>query len=444
MPDSITIHPIAPFQVTLRPPGSKSLTNRALLLAALADGESVIRRPLIADDTQRMLQALQALGFGVETVDDGEAVRIAGTAGSIPAESADLHLGNAGTAMRSLAAACCLGRGTYRLDGIPRMRQRPIAELVDPLNRIGGDVRYLRETGFPPLEIHAHGLRGGDVEMRPTLSSQFITALAIVAPCCEHGLDIQFHGPITSRPYVDLTIGLMGRFGVHAGFTDDGQRLNIRSATYRSIDYTVEPDASNATYLLAAAAVVPGSSCTIEGLGRRSLQGDVGFATEVLARMGAKVTQTDEATTVTAPPAGQTLTGLDIDLNHMPDAAMTLATIAVLASGPTTIRGVANWRVKETDRMAAMHTELTRLGARVTIDDGDITIQPPKRLNPGVAIDTYDDHRMAMSFAILGLPRQSPGITINDPRCVDKTFPDFFGYLDRLRHARPQAVQGSA
>lgn len=429
MPDFRTIEPVAPFRVTLRPPGSKSLTNRALLLAALADGESVIRRPLIADDTQRMLDALRALGFGVEMDDDGEAVRIAGTSGAIPAESAELHLGNAGTAMRPLTAACCLGRGVYRLDGVARMRQRPIGELVEPLNRIGGDVRYLGDQGFPPLEIRAHGLRGGEIEMRPTLSSQFITALAMAAPCCEHGLTVRFHGPITSRPYVDLTLGLMARFGVTATFTDAGTRLSIRSATYRPIDYTVEPDASNATYLLAAAAIVPGSACTIEGLGRRSLQGDAAFV-RVLGQMGARIEQTDDATTVQADGP---LRGIDVDLNPMPDAAMTLATIAVFARGPTTIRNIGNWRVKETDRMAAMHTELSKLGARVTIDGDDLTIEPPRQVREGVAIDTYDDHRMAMSFAILGLPPASPGVTINDPRCVEKTFPDFFQYLGRLR-----------
>jgi 3-phosphoshikimate 1-carboxyvinyltransferase len=433
LPDQIHVSPLRPFEVTLRPPGSKSLTNRALLLASLADGESTIRRPLLADDTQRMLEALRALGFGVEVVEGGEALRVAGTGGTIPADRADLHLGNAGTAMRPLTAACCLGRGQYTLDGIARMRQRPIGELVEPLNQIGGRVTYLGEAGFPPLKIAAHGLVGGRVKMRPTLSSQFITALAMVAPCCEHGLTIDFQGPITSRPYVELTLGLMKRFGVRGELinTNGGAQLAVRSGTYRPIDYDVEPDASNATYLLAAAAIVPDSRCTVEGLGRRSLQGDTGFA-DVLERMGARVTRGDHAITVASPAAGR-LAGIDIDLNHMPDAAMTLATIAAVAEGPTTIRNVGNWRVKETDRMAAMQAELSKLGATVQIDGDDITITPPPghRLRPA-AIDTYDDHRMAMSFAILGLPPESPGVTINDPRCVEKTFPDFFAYLDRL------------
>ena len=434
LPQHITIGPIAAFRATLRPPGSKSLTNRAFLLSALGDGESVVRRPLFADDTQRMLEALQALGFGVQVEDDGQAVRIAGTAGSIPAESAELHLGNAGTAMRPLTAAVCLGRGTYRLDGVPRMRQRPIGELVEPLNRIGGRVRYLEEAGFPPLEVHAQGLVGGAIEMRPTLSSQFISALAMVAPCCEHGVTIRFHGPITSRPYVELTLGLMKRFGIQAGFDAAGEVLEICSGTYAATDYSVEPDASNATYLLAAAALVPGSACTVAGLGRDSLQGDVAFA-DVLGQMGANVRWSDDGVTVSAAERGG-LRGIDVDLNHMPDAAMTLATAAVFAEGATTIRNVGNWRVKETDRMAAMATELAKLGASVRVDGDDLTITPPTngRLRHA-AIDTYDDHRMAMSFAILGLPPTSPGVTINDPRCVEKTFPDFFQYLERLRTA---------
>lgn len=430
MTDAITIQPIAPFDVSLRVPGSKSLTNRALLLAALADGVSTVRRPLLADDTHRMLEALPILGIEVEHDTAGELVKVHGKAGSIPASQASLMLGNAGTAMRPLTAAACLGHGNYTLDGIARMRQRPIGELVEPLRQIGADIRYLGNDGYPPLEVRGKGLTGGTIEMLPTQSSQFITALAIIAPYCRDGLTINFNGPVTSQPYVAMTLGLMHRFGVETEVGGNFTSISIKPGKYRAMDYDVEPDASNATYFLAAAAAIPGSKCTIQGLGKGSLQGDVAFA-DVLAQMGAGLVFGKDFITVMSPPKGEKLRGIEVDLNHMPDAAMTLATLALLADDTTVIRNVDNWRVKETDRMEAMRVELTKLGADVEVDGPDIFITPPAdgQITPA-AIDTYDDHRMAMSFAVVGLARQ--GVTINEPRCVEKTFPDFFDYLQRL------------
>lgn len=433
MTDALTIQPIAPFDATLRVPGSKSLTNRALLLAALADGPSRVIRPLLADDTHRMLEALPLLGIAVEHDTAGEVVTVHGKAGGIPATSASLMLGNAGTAMRPLTATVCLGHGTYTLDGVARMRQRPIGELVEPLRQLGADIRYLGNEGYPPLEVRGKGLVGGTIKMLPTQSSQFITALAIIAPYCRDGLTIQFDGPVTSQPYVAMTLGLMHRFGVTAAVGDNFTSIAIKPGKYRAMDYDVEPDASNATYFLAAAAAIPGSKCTIRGLGKGSLQGDVGFA-DVLAQMGAGLVFGSDFITIMSPPKGKKLRGIEVDLNHMPDAAMTLATLALLADGDTVIRNVDNWRVKETDRMEAMRVELTKLGAEVEVDGPDIFITPPAdgKITPA-AIDTYDDHRMAMSFAVVGLAK--PGVTINEPRCVEKTFPDFFDYLKRLGDA---------
>lgn len=432
LPRSIPVRPITPFRAAVRPPGSKSLTNRALLLAALAEGPSILRGPLLADDPTQMFNALNALGFAPAFDDDQQVVRINGCNGAIPVRESqtNLHLGNAGTAFRFLTATCALGDRRYQLDGIERMRQRPIGQLVDALKQIGGKIDYAGEEGFPPLLVHGTGLEGGELVMPPTLSSQYISALLQVAPYCRKGLTIRFDGPVTSRPYVEMTLALMRTFGVASEADEAFTRVSVSPGRYHGTDYAIEPDASNATYFLAAAAVVPGSTCTIEGLGKRSLQGDVGFA-DVLYSMGAGLLFGNDFITVIGPKEGHMLRGIEVDLNHMPDVAQTLAVVALFAQGPTTIRNVGNLRVKETDRLAALRNELTKLGATVEIDGDDITIEPPpgNKLTPA-AIDTYNDHRMAMSFAVAGL--RSPGVTINDPSCVEKTFPDFFEYLGRL------------
>lgn len=436
-PDQITMGPVAAFDCAVSLPGSKSLTNRALLLAALSDGPCYLTNVLFADDTERMLDGLVALGFKVE-VQQQAAVVVEGCAGKIPAAEAELKLGNAGTAVRFLTAALCLGEGRYGVDGVQRMRERPIGQLVEPLRELGAEIGYRMAKGCPPLEVRGRGLQGGELVLSPTLSSQYITALLQVGVYCREGLRLRLDGPITSRPYIEMTLGLLRHFGVPVEASEDLRRIDIEAEWVRGTDYAIEPDASSASYFWAAAAVVPGSRCTVLGLGRESLQGDARFAEEVLERIGAVVEVEEDRTTVAAPADG-VLRGIDIDLNAMPDAAMTLAAIAPVLEGRTVIRGIGNWRVKETDRLAAMRTELTKVGAAVAIEGDDLVIDPPAdgriRL---AAIDTYDDHRMAMTFAVLGLARE--GITINDPGCVAKTLPDFF---ERLGALRGGAVSGA-
>ena len=427
---SLAIEPVGRFDVTLRPPGSKSLTNRALLLAALAEGRSRLWRALLADDTRVMIAGLAALGFELRVDESEHVIEIEGRSGQIPAASAELSLGNAGTAMRFLAAAVCLGRGTYTLDGVPRMRQRPIAQLVEPLNALGASVRYIDDPGFPPLRIEARGLIGGKLALKPTLSSQYISALLQAGPYMSNGLDLHFDGPVTSLPYVQMTVELMSLFGVRATVLGNGSGMMVRPGRYTGRDYAIEPDASNASYFLAAAAISPASRCTIQGLGRLSLQGDVQFA-HVLGQMGAEVTMHERSITVIGPDR---LVGIDADLNAMPDMAQTLAVTALFAEGPTVIRNIGNLRVKETDRLAALQKELTKLGADARIDGDDLHIlhDRPGELS-AAQIQTYDDHRMAMAFAVAGL--RCPGVYIHDPGCVNKTFPEFWDYLERLRGA---------
>lgn len=445
MKDFESITPIRSFQAQVRPPGSKSLTNRALLLAALARGPSVVNQPLVAQDTQVMVQALQSLGFEIDVDQTQSLIRVVGGGGKIPRPNqgrARLHLGNAGTAYRFLTSACALGscgaeqNVVYELDGIARMRQRPIGQLVDALRRIDGKIDYLDQDGYPPLAVRGGGLEGGRLELATTLSSQYVSSLLQVGPYCRQGLTIQFQGPVTSRPYVQMTVGLMRHFGATVDVQPGFGAIHVEGGGYVGVDYDVEPDASAASYFLAAAAVVPGSQCTIQGLGRRSLQGDVGFA-DVLHSMGAGLVFGPDFITVMSPPDGQRLRGIDIDLNKMPDMAQTLAVVALLADGPTAIRNVGNLRVKETDRLEALRCELTKFHAGVRIDGDDLLIHPPPDLTAlspeETLVDTYDDHRMAMSFAVLGL--RVPGVVIADPSCVAKTFPDYFDYLGRLGHS---------
>ncbi|MEM8495771.1 MAG: 3-phosphoshikimate 1-carboxyvinyltransferase [Planctomycetota bacterium] len=433
--DSLAIQPTGAFDFSIRVPGSKSLTNRALVLAALAKGESVLTGVLFADDTKVMIEALGELGYTLEVDEDQHTVTVQGDKGGPPAREASLHLGNSGTSIRFLTAMCCLGFGVYELDGIPRMRQRPIGELVDALEELGAEIDYLEESGYPPLEVDAEGpgVTGGHLDLGATLSSQFVSALLMAAPYMPRGLDLEFTGDeITSLPYIKMTLNLMKKFGgkweAHRGY----RAIRVSPGRYRHKNYDIEPDASNASYFLAAAAAVSGSRCTIEGIGSRSLQGDAEFC-DVLGRMGCHVEQHLDATKV-MPPASGKLRGIHADLNDMPDMAQTLACLALLADGPTTIANVGNLRVKETDRMEALRVELTKLGADVLIVGDDLTVTPPadNKITPA-AIDTYDDHRMAMAFSVVGLARD--GVTINDPACVNKTFPDYFDRLNELRTA---------
>lgn len=436
MTEPIQIQPVKPFDLTLCPPGSKSLTNRALLIAALADGPTVLDGVLFADDSRRMLEALQALSFSLDIDEDAKRVTVHGKAGEIPADHADLNLGNAGTAMRFLTAALCLGKGTYTLDGIPRMRERPIGELVEPLRELGAEIEYLGNEGYPPLKItDSPYFEGGSVTLEPTLSSQFISAMLIAAPCTPRGITLTFNGGVTSLPYIKMTLKLMKHFGVqHQWGGPKKNAVRVTHGTYKAKPYTIEPDASNASYFLAAAAAVPGSSCTIENLGSESVQGDTDFC-GVLGLMGCTVEQRTHATTVKAPPSGK-LRGVDVKLSRMPDMAQTLAALAILAEGPTRIRKVGNLRVKETDRMEAIRVELTKLGAKVDIQGDDILITPPagNTLTPA-SVDTYDDHRMAMAFSVIGLATPPGTVTINDPDCVNKTYPNYWEDLQKLQHA---------
>jgi len=424
--------PAVPFEnPPVAVPGSKSLTNRALLLAALAGGKSVLENILFSDDTRRMIEALQALGVPLEVSEPDQRATVEGQGGRLPARdenASPLFLGNAGTAYRFLTAACCLGAGSYCLEGVARMRERPIGQLVDALRQLGATIDYLEAEGYPPIRIHAAELGGGTIDFPRAVSSQYISALLQIAPCLPDGVELHFDGPITSRPYVEMTARLMHRFGATVedprGATP---RLRVAGRQgYTPAYWTVEPDASNAGYFLAAAALVPGAVCTIDGIGDRSMQGDAWFA-ECLRRMGATVHMGQQAITVVGPDR---LQAIEADLGEMPDMAQTLAVVALFAEGTTVIRGIGNLRVKETDRIAALDNELTRLGAAVTVDAHDnLTIQPPRRVMP-TAIDTYDDHRMAMSFALVGL--RTPDLVINNPGCVVKTFPDYFDQLQHL------------
>ena len=421
-----------PFRASITPPGSKSLTNRALVLSALADGQSTLSNVLFADDTVVMLDCLRKLGFELDVDESTHSVRVKGLGGKLPKEAADLFCGNSGTTIRFVAAMCALGRGRYSLDGISRMRQRPIGQLTDLMRHLGVRVNYLEQQGFPPIEVLADGLPGGTLKFSAGQSSQFLSALLQVSPYARNEVRIDLEGKQTSWPYVAMTMRLMDEFGQTPHLIRDPMgrptQIIIPPGTYAATNYAVEPDASNASYFLAIAAIHPGASVTIEGLGKQSLQGDVGFA-DLLHQMGADLLFGRDFITVIGT---KKLQGIEADLLDMPDMAQTLAVTALFAEGPTHLRGLHTLRVKETDRVAALATELTKLGAGVEIDGDDLTITPPKEFKPAT-IHTYDDHRMAMSFAVAGT--RIPGVKIQDAQCVNKTYPDFFKDLEKL-HAK--------
>jgi 3-phosphoshikimate 1-carboxyvinyltransferase len=416
--DSIELKPAARAAGTVRLPGSKSISNRVLLLAALAQGETEIGGLLDADDTRVMREALTTLG--VQFLEN----QITGVGGPFPVKQAELFLGNAGTAFRPLTAALAFSGGEYKLSGVPRMHERPIGDLVDALRGIGARVDYTGKEGFPPLAVHPGKISLEKLRVRGDVSSQFLTALLMALPLSGKAARIEVQGELISKPYVEITLNVMKRFGVEVKRT--GWRyFDVPVATYRSPGkILVEGDASSASYFLAAGAL-GGGPVRVEGVGRDSIQGDIRF-TEVLERMGAKVSFGSEWVEASG---GQPLRAIDLDLNHIPDAAMTAAVLALFADGPSTIRNVASWRVKETDRLAAMATELRKLGAQVEEGPDFLKIKPGK-LRPGVAIDTYDDHRMAMSFSLAALG--GVPVRINDPQCVAKTFPDYFNAFSSI------------
>jgi 3-phosphoshikimate 1-carboxyvinyltransferase len=404
----------------VRLPGSKSISNRVLLLAALAAGDTEVIGLLDADDTRVMKQALSELGVAMK----GGVVKGAG--GPFPAKKAALHLGNAGTAFRPLTAALALCGGDYRLDGVARMRERPIGDLVDALRGIGARIDYAGREGFPPLAIRPARISlEKKLEVRGDVSSQFLSALLMALPLAGKAARVDLVGELVSKPYVELTLNIMRRFGQEVR-RDGWRSFEVQARPYTSPGRVrVEGDASSASYFLAAGAL-GGGPVRVEGVGRDSIQGDVRFV-EVLQRMGASVAFGDDWIECggTRP-----LRAIDMDLNHIPDAAMTAAVLALFADGPSAIRNIASWRVKETDRIAAMATELRKFGAQVEDGRDYLKVVPPRKPNSDVAVDTYDDHRMAMSLALVSLG--GVAVRIRDPQCVAKTFPDFFAELGKI------------
>ena len=464
MNDSIEIQPSGALRAIIRPPGSKSITNRALVCTALARGESLLTGALESDDTRVMIEGLRQLGLAVDHDREAGTIRVTGCGGRPPAASADLSLGNSGTTVRFLTAMATLGHGVYRLDGTPRMRQRPIQDLLDALRQLGADAVSEAGAGCPPVVVRAAGLPGGRAEVAGNISSQFLSAILQAAPYAARDVLLSVRGELVSKPYVAMTIAVMRAFGVKVGFEeqdtaqpgrlryntrpgrlpDDTQPGRLRDVptseteakmpaddfslrvpapqSYLGRTYAIEPDASAASYFFAAAAIA-GGSVTVEGLGRNSLQGDVAFC-DCLRQMGCEVVDGDNQITVKGKP----LRGIDVDMNAISDTVQTLGAVALFADGPTTIRNVGHIRHKETDRIAALATELRKLGAEVDPWTDGLRIAP-KPLH-GASIDTYDDHRMAMSMALVGLA--VPGVVIRDPGCTSKTYPDFFRDLAGL------------
>lgn len=419
----ISITPIRPLDARIRPPGSKSITNRALVCAALADGHSTLRGALDSEDTRVMIDSLRKLGVTIDARDENTTLRVAGCGGAFPVKQADLYVANSGTTIRFLTAALAFaGRGEYRLDGIERMRERPIEDLLAALRALGAIATSEQDNGCPPVVIHAAGLPAGRATIRGDISSQFLSGLLMAAPCATGEIDLEVDGPLVSQPYVHMTLGVMQAFAasVDAG---DLQHFHIPAPlAYQAADYQIEPDASAASYFWGAAAIA-GGKVLVEGLSPRALQGDVAFC-DCLAQMGCQVEVTQQGIAVT----GARLHGIEVDMNAISDTVQTLAAVALFADGPTTITGVAHIRHKETDRIGDLARELHKLGAQVDELADGLRITP-QELRPA-QIDTYNDHRMAMSLALVGL--KQPGVEINNPQCVEKTYPRFFADLAAL------------
>ncbi|ECE0732101.1 3-phosphoshikimate 1-carboxyvinyltransferase [Salmonella enterica subsp. houtenae] len=422
--ESLTLQPIARVDGAINLPGSKSVSNRALLLAALACGKTVLTNLLDSDDVRHMLNALSALGTNYTLSADRTRCDITGNGGPLRAPGAlELFLGNAGTAMRPLAAALCLGQNEIVLTGEPRMKERPIGHLVDALRQGGANIDYLEQENYPPLRLRG-GFTGGDIEVDGSVSSQFLTALLMTAPLAPEDTIIRVKGELVSKPYIDITLNLMKTFGVEITNHHYQQFVVKGGQQYHSPGrYLVEGDASSASYFLAAGAI-KGGTVKVTGIGRKSMQGDIRFA-DVLEKMGATITWGDDFIACTR---GE-LHAIDMDMNHIPDAAMTIATTALFAKGTTTLRNIYNWRVKETDRLFAMATELRKVGAEVEEGHDYIRITPPAKLHHA-DIGTYNDHRMAMCFSLVAL--SDTPVTILDPKCTAKTFPDYFEQLARM------------
>ncbi|NHZ96816.1 3-phosphoshikimate 1-carboxyvinyltransferase [Massilia sp. CCM 8734] len=433
-PHHIDLKPVMHVEGVVRLPGSKSISNRTLLLAALAEGSTTIIDLLASDDTLVMLGALRSLGLKWDQVDEHTHI-VHGGGGALPVHEADLFMGNAGTAIRPLTAALAVIGGDYTLHGVTRMHERPIGDLVDALNAIGAQIEYTGVEGFPPLRIRRGHIHAQRLSVRGNVSSQFLTALLMAAPLMarEQPVTIDVVGELISKPYIEITLNLMRRFGVTVE-QDGWQSFTVQPGQRYTSPGTihVEGDASSASYFLAAGAI-GGGPIRVEGVGRDSIQGDVRFA-EALEQMGATITRGDNW--IEARSNG-VLKAIDADFNHIPDAAMTIAVAALYADGTTTLRNIASWRVKETDRLAAMATELRKLGAIVVEGPDFISVTPPEGELSAATIDTYDDHRMAMCFSLASLDgkaRRGNTMRINDPKCVAKTFPDYFDAFAGIAH----------
>ncbi|MDN2663692.1 3-phosphoshikimate 1-carboxyvinyltransferase [Psychromonas sp. 14N.309.X.WAT.B.A12] len=429
--EQLLLNPIKKVDGEINLPGSKSLSNRALLLAALAQGTTTLTNLLDSDDIRHMLNALKKLGVNYTLSADKKQCIVEGLGRAFDTQGLgdiELFLGNAGTAMRPLCAALCLGQGEYTLTGEPRMFERPIGSLVDSLKQAGADVSYLKDENYPPLKIKGTGLKGGDISIDGSVSSQFLTAFLMSAPMASEDTTINIVGELVSKPYIKITLQIMQDFGVEVDNVDgEYQRFVIKGGqTYQAAgNYLVEGDASSASYFLAAAAI-GGGSIKVTGIGKKSVQGDIQFA-DALEAMGANIEWGDDYIKASK---GQ-LKAIDMDMNHIPDAAMTIAVAALFAEGTTKITNVYNWRVKETDRLYAMATELRKVGAEVIEGHDFIEVTPPAQLKHA-EIDTYDDHRMAMCFSLVAL--SDTPVTINDPKCTSKTFPDYFEKLASVSH----------
>lgn len=429
--DQLTLSPVKQVSGKIHLPGSKSLSNRALLLAAMSKGETRLTNLLDSDDIRHMLNALKALGVRYLLSHNNTQCIVTGIGGKFNTDEVlNLFLGNAGTAMRPLCAALAFSNVDVVLSGEPRMEERPIGDLADELINAGANIQYLKNHGFPPIAIKKADIQKDTFEIDGSVSSQFLTALLMASPLLSSNLEskkvtIKIKGTLVSKPYIDITLDCMAKFGVavknidYQTFIIDGNQHYIAPRKF-----LVEGDASSASYFLAAAAI-KGGEVTVSGIGRASIQGDIGFA-DVLEQMGAEVTWEDDSISVSA----RKLSAVDMDMNHIPDAAMTIATTALFAQGTTTIRNIYNWRVKETDRLFAMATELRKVGADVVEGKDFIQILPPIKLNHA-NIDTYNDHRMAMCFSLLALDDDC-GVTINDPGCTAKTFPGYFDVFSSI------------
>jgi 3-phosphoshikimate 1-carboxyvinyltransferase len=421
---SLRIIPIDhPLNASVRVPGSKSLTNRALLVASLADGTTRLKNALFSDDSRFFAKALQTLGFDIQLDEASRELTVAGLGGSIPESTAELFVGNAGTAARFLTAFLTLGHGEYILDGDSRMRERPIGDLVDALTQLGAELESTNDC--PPVKISASGLPGGKTKIAGNISSQFLSALLMITPYAKSPIEIEVLTELNSKPYVDMTIALMQDFGVEIqrhGY----EYFIIRPSFFSPLSsYLIESDASAASYFFAAPAIC-GGTIRVEHISRNSKQGDIAFL-DILQQMGC---MTKEGINFIEVTGSETLMGVDVDLRDIPDTAQTLAVIAPFASSPTRIRGIASARLKETDRIHATCTELARLGVSVEELEDGMTIYPCSEFR-AATIQTYNDHRMAMAFALIGL--RVEGINIENPFCVSKTFPNYFEVLDTLR-----------